>query len=131
MAMSNGCMHQQAGGVHMRHDGHQIDGLMIGRLVDLQRVDETTVIVAGVRNSPDDCNRDTLDADPAIQTVDRANQAGRVTRRQLQEIFVETLLVVGVTMKEDFSDLILLSSLEDGFLAVLYVQLLILCAHAR
>ena len=104
---------------------------MSGRLVDLQCVDEATVIIAGIGDSPDDGNRDTLDADRAIQTVDRANQASRVTRRQLQEIFVETLLVVGVTMKEDLSDLILLSSLEDGFLAVLYVQLLILCADAR
>ena len=83
-----------------------------------------------VGDAPDDGNCDALDADTAIEAVDGANQACCVTRRQLQEILVNAFLVVGVAVKEDVCDLVLLAPLKDRFLAVLYVELLVLGAYA-
>ena len=131
MSMGDGRMNKQAGGIDMGHDHHQIDGLVIGCLVDLQRIHESAVIVAGIRNSPDDGDRDSLDAYTAIEAVDRANQARCVTRRQLQEILVNAFFVVGLAVKEDVCDLILLSALKDRFLAVFRIELFVLGAYAR
>ena len=103
---------------------------MIRRLVDLQRIHETAMVVAGVRNASDDRNDDALNANTAVDAIDGTNKTRCVTRSQLQKVLVDAFFIVRVAVEEDIGDLIFFAALEDGFLAVFLIELLVLGAVA-
>ena len=107
-----GRVHQQPGGIHVGHYGHQIHRLVIGRLVHLQGVDDAPVVVAGVGHATDDGYGHAFHAGTAVKTVDGPDKPCSVARRQLQELGVQALLVIGVSMEEDVGDLVFLAALE-------------------
>ena len=50
---------------------------------------------------------------------------GRVAGRQLEELGIQSLLVVRIAVEEDIGDFVLLAALEDGLVAVLDVEFLV------
>ena len=76
--MRNGSMDEDSGRFNVRHDRHQVDGLMARRFVDLQRVGQSAVIIARVGDAADNRDRDFFDAVIAIERVHGADQPGRV-----------------------------------------------------
>ena len=78
MAVRDRRVHEQSGRFDVRHDRHEIDGLMIRRLVDLQRIHETAMVVAGIRNASNNSNDNTLNANAAVDAVNGTNETGCV-----------------------------------------------------
>ncbi len=121
---------EQAGGLDVRHDGHEVEGLVVRHGLDLGHVDEAPVRVAGVGDAAHDGDDDALHADLAVEAVDGADEARRVAARELQVVLADALLVVGVAVEEDVDDVVLLAALEDRLDAPGLVELLVLAAHA-
>ena len=130
VAVGGGHVHQQPGGLDVRHDGHEVEGLVIGDRLDLSDVDETAMRVARVRHAAHDGHDDALHADGAVEAVDGADEAGGVARRELQIVLADALLVVGIAVEEDVDDVVLLATLEDRLDAPGLVDLLVLTADA-
>ena len=76
-------MDQNARCVDVRHDGHEVDGLMGRRLFHLQSVCQTTMVVAGVSHTADDGDRYFFNTDLTIEAVDSPDKASRVAGSQL------------------------------------------------
>lgn len=131
MAMRNGRMNEDARGRHMRHDGHQIDGLMARRLIDAQGVCQAPMIIAGVRDAAHDRDGHALHAISAVEAVHRADEAGCVAACELQELLVDTLFKVCIAVEEHVGHVVFLAALEDGLFAVLLIENAIFRADAR
>ena len=86
--------------------------------------------VGWVRDPPHDGDGDLLNANLAINGVDRADQASGVAGSQLQEVLPLPFLVVGVAMEEHIGDLVLLAALKHCLDTVLDVQFLVLGTNA-
>ena len=123
-------VHEQAGGLDVRHDRHEVEGLVVRHGLDLGHVDEAAVRVAGVGDAAHDGDDDALHADLAVEAVDGADEAGGVAARQLEVVLADALLVVGVAVEEDVDDVVLLAALEDRLDALGLVELLVLAADA-
>ena len=131
MAVRDRGVHKQSGRFDVRHDRHQVHRLMIRRLVDLQRIDETAMIISGICNASHDGDDNTLGANSPIDAIDGADETGRIARSQLQKVLVDAFLIVRVAVKENIRDLILLAALENRLFAVFLIELLVLGANAR
>ena len=57
MTVRHGRMHQNTGRLNVRHDGHQVDCLMRGRLFHLQRIGKAAMIIARIRHTANDRDR--------------------------------------------------------------------------
>ena len=77
VAVGDRGMHQNAGGRDMRHNGHQVQCLMGRSFLHLQRIDETTVVVAGVCHAANDGDGNLFHAEYAVQAALKPNN-GRV-----------------------------------------------------
>ena len=130
VAVRGGHVHEQAGGLDVRHDRHQVERLVVRHRLDLGDVDEPAVRVAGVGDAAHDGDDDALHADLAVEAVDGADEAGGVAAGQLEVVLADALLVVGVAVEEDVDDVVLLAALEDGLDAPGLVELLVLAADA-
>jgi len=78
VTMRRGHMDEQAGGLDVRHDRHEVDCLMVRHGLDLGNVDQAAMRVAGVGNATDDGDDDPLAAHGAVETVDGPDQPGGV-----------------------------------------------------
>ncbi len=121
---------QQTGRFDVRHDRHEVDGLMVGHRLDLSDVDQAAMRIARVGHAAHDGDDDALHADLAIETVDGPDEAGGVAARELQVVLADALLVVGVAVKEDVDDVVLLAALEDRLDLASLVDLLVLATDA-
>ena len=54
VAVGHGGMNQNAGGIHMGHDGHEVHRLVGGGLLHLQGVGQAPMVIAGVSHTADD-----------------------------------------------------------------------------
>ena len=123
-------MHEDACARDMRHDRHQIEGLMAGGLVNLKRIGQSPVIVARIGHTPYDRDRDLINTDGSVKHIDRTDEACCVAACQLQIVRANALFIVRIAVEEHVSDLIFLAALEHGFCIVLFVDLFVLCADA-
>ena len=121
---------QNAGGIDVGHDGHQVHGLVAGGLLHLQGVGKSAVIIAGIGHAADDGDGDLLDAELAVQAVNGTDEAGGVAAGELQELLAQAQLVVGVAMEEHVCHAVLLAALEDGLHAHLFIDGLVGSAGA-
>ena len=121
MTVGDRRMNQNAGGIDVRHDGHEIDGLMGRSLVHLQRIGQPAVIVAGVCHAADDRDGNLFNADLAVEAIDGTDQAGRIAGGQLQIVLTDALFIVRIAMEENIRDGVFLTALEDRLDAVLVV----------
>ena len=121
---------QNAGGIDVGHDGHQVNSLVAGGLLHLQGVGKSAVIIAGIGHAADDGDGDLLDAELAVQTVNGTDEAGGVAAGELQELLAQAQLVVGIAMEEHVCHAVLLAALEDGLHAHLFIEGLVGSAGA-
>ncbi|MPN35152.1 hypothetical protein SDC9_182647 [bioreactor metagenome] len=121
VSVRHGRMHEYARCVHVRHDRHQIHCLMAGCFIDLEGVCQPAMIIAGVRDAPNDGYGHPVQPVCPIQTIYRANQTGRIAAGQFQIILADTHLIIGIAMKKHIGDRILLASLEDSFYACFFI----------
>jgi hypothetical protein len=63
----------------MRHDVHQIHSLVVRDRFELEAVHETPMGITRIRYAANDRDSDLLDADSAVEAIDRADQACGVT----------------------------------------------------
>ena len=124
-------MDEDARGRHMRHDGHEVHGLMARRFVDAKRIRQASVIVAGVCDAAHDRDRHALHAIGAVEAVYRADEAGCVAACELQELLVDTLFKVCIAVEEHVGHVVFLAALEDGLFAVLLIENAVFRADAR
>ena len=59
----------------MRHDGHEVERLVVAHRVHLGHVDQAAMGVAGVGDAADDGDDDALHADLTVEAVDGADEA--------------------------------------------------------
>ena len=130
VAVGHRRMYQNAGRVNVRHDVHQVERLMAGRVFHLQRVGQAAVVIARVGDAADDGDGDLFHADSAVDHVYRTDEAGGVAAGQLEELLAQALFVVCITMEEYISDVVLFAALEDGLFAHARIEFLVLRADA-
>ena len=130
VAVGHRGMDQDAGSLHMGHDGHEVNGLMGGSLVDLQGVGQSAVVVTGVSHTADDGDGNLVHTVGTVQAVHSPDEAGGVAGSELQVVLAQALFIVGIAMEEHIGDAVLLAALEDGLYTHLLVNDLVLRAHA-
>ena len=81
--VGHGGMYQNAGGLHVGHDGHQVHRLVAGGLVDLEGVGQPPVVVAGIRHAADDGDGHLLHPHGPVQAVHSADEPRGVAAGQL------------------------------------------------
>src|SRR6056297_942829 len=70
MAMGNRSVNQNTGCIDMGHDGHQIFSLMAGRVIYLQCIGKTAMVIAGVGYTANDGHGGFLDPDRPVDGID-------------------------------------------------------------
>ena len=96
---------------------------MAGGLLHLQGVGKSAVIIAGIGHAADDGDGDLLDAELAVQAVHRTDEACGVAAGQLQKLFAQAKLIVGIAVEEHIGHTVFLAALENG----LHAQALVYC----
>ena len=123
-------MDENAGRIDVGHDAHEVDGLVVRDRFDLKGVDETAMRVTRISDAADDRDRHLLDTHRTIEGIDGADQAGGITRGELEVVAPHAVLVVCVSVEEHVCDLGGLAALEDGFDACRFVLLFVLRSDA-